>query len=294
MMNIINKDLTALIPIFKKYLEAKGRSTSTVTSYSSDVRLFLAFLRKYGLTHEDLSARTLSDYCISLNREGVVRENSLRRKIISIRKFFAFLAENETLPANPFEKAVIPTRDDSRHYELATRDLQSVLSHLQGNTDLQSLRNLSIIHLLAFEGVKATELTKLEWQNYIKEKFSALLHITGKRKRVIRLQSETAPVLNLYRHKLCLATTGTTSMFSGTKGPGGALTLATLTRHGLQFLLHKLAVKANVASLSPERLRHHAIRHLLSQRGRTASEVMAHLGLKRIGNIRRYEDRLTL
>lgn len=294
MMNTVSKDFTVFVPSFKDYLAAKGRSISTITSYSSDVRLFLAFLQEYSLTHEDLTIRTLSDYRTSLIHEGVVQENSIRRKIISIKQFFSFLVENKTFATNPFVKTVIPARDDSRHYKLAVRDLQSVLMHLQGTTDLQSLRNLAIIHLLAFEGVKATELTRLEWRHCIREKFSALLHITGEKKRVIRLQSETTRVLNLYRHKLNTTTTGTTFMFSGTKGPGGVLTLTTLTRHGLQFLLQKLAVKAKVTSLSPERLRHHAIKHLLLQQGRTASEVMAHLGLKRIGKIKRHDNKLTL
>ena len=290
MLDILtSEDFTAFIPAFKAYLAERGRSAATIASYSSDVRLFLQFMHERQLTSEDLDATMLHTYRDFLRTDNALQENSLRRKIIGIRQFFSFLTASDALANNPFEKTIIPTRDDTLHYELECDKLNQLLAVLEKRKDTQSVRNLAIIHLLAFEGLKATELTTLHWRDFVTSRRAALLRIIGSRQRMIDLQPASTNSLRQWqrcvrqRHPQC----DDKLIFGGFKGPEGALPLATLTRHGLKFILAQLAAQATITSLSPALLRHHATRHMLQQ-GKSIEDSMAHLGLKRTGNISKH------
>lgn len=290
MPNILtSENFTTLVPAFRVYLAERGRSAATIASYSSDVRLFVQFMQDQQLTSEDLSAGTLHAYRDFLQTNHELQENSLRRKIIAIRQFFAFLTENAQLADNPFEKSIIPDRDDTLHYELESDKLNQLLATLAKRQDTQSVRNLAIIHLLAFEGLKASELTSLHWRDFMASRREALLRISGSRQRVIDLQPTSTNSLRSWQR--CVQQSypqcDDRLIFSGFKGPEGALPLATLTRHGLKFILAQLAAQVEVTSLSPALLRHHATRHML-QRGKSIEDSMAHLGLKRTGHIRQH------
>ena len=290
---ITSQDFTTLVPAFRTHLAERGRSAATIDSYGSDVRLFLQFMHDQQLTSEDLSATTLHAYRDFLQNDHKLQENSLRRKIIAIRQFFTFLTSSAAIAANPFEKSIIPDRDDTLHYQLESDKLNQLLTTLAKRNDTQSVRNLAIINLLAFEGLKASELTALCWRDFLTSRHRALLRISGSRQRTIDLQPASTNSLRQWqrcvqqRHPQC----DDRLIFGGFKGPEGALPLATLTRHGLKFILAQLAAQVEVTSLSPALLRHHATRYMLKQ-GRSIEDSMAHLGLKRTGNIRHHLDQL--
>lgn len=286
---LTSKNFTAFIPAFKACLINKGRSAATITSYSSDVRLFLQFMHDQQLSSEDLSATTLHLYRDFLRTERELQENSLRRKIIAIRQFFVFLHTSEMLADNPFERTIIPERDDTLRYKLEADKLTQLLVTLAKRQDLQSTRNLAIIHLLAFEGLKASELTALHWRDFVASRRVGVLRIGGSRPRIIDLQPSCTYTLRRWRHQVRqrYSQCDDRLIFAGFKGPGGALPLITLTRHGLKFILARLAAQATISSLSPALLRHHATRYMLQQ-GRSIEDSREHLGLKRMGSIRRH------
>ena len=95
----------------------------------------------------------------------------------------------------------------------------------------------------------------------------AVLRINGRRHRTITLQP--ASTYSLRQWQACVrqrqAQGDDMLIFGGFKGRDGALPLATLTRHGLKFILAQLATQAEIDSLSPALLRHHATRHMLRQ-----------------------------
>lgn len=287
------KDVTEFIdfvPAFAAQLTSMGRRRATVSSYVSDVRLFLNFLVERRVAVDDLSPVILLSYHEFLGHELSLQDNSLRRKIISIKRFFAFLRLEKMVIDDPFVGSVIPTRDNSLWGILADDDLQKLFDYFGNCQDLTSLRNSAIVHLLSFEGLKASELVALSWRDFVPHRLDGLLRIVGPRARVIELDCRSTYVLRRYRREFARQrlTDGRGVMFWGCKGPGGIVVLERLTRHGLKFLLHKLAEQLGIATLSPQRLRHYAIRHLRKERKKTVVQTMNHLGLKRIGNINRY------
>ena len=278
------------MPAFANQLVDMGRRPATVSSYLSDVRLFLSFLVDQRIAIDDLSPTVLRYYHDFLCDELLLRDNSLRRKIISIKRFFAFLSLENKIADDPFVGSTIPNRNDSLWGTLTDDNLQKVLLYLGDRQDLLSLRNLAIVHLLAFEGLKASELVSLCWQHFIPQPLDGSLQIVGARRRLIELDCRSNFVLRRYRQQLETdqLLINRKEMFFGRKGPGGVVALQGLTRHGLKFLLHQIAKQLDIATLSPQRLRHYAIRYLRKERNKTIDQTMNHLGLKRIGNINKY------
>ena len=278
------------MPAFADQLSEMGRRPATVSSYISDVRLFLKFLVDQRIAVDDLSPVILRYYHEFLCHTLLLQDNSLRRKIISIKLFFAFLSLEKKIAGNPFVASVTPSRDDSLWGTLADDDLQKVLLYLRDRQDLLSLRNSAIIHLLAFEGLKASELVALRWQHFIPRTLDGSLRIIGVRQRLIELDCRSNFVLRRYLKQLEVdqLMIDREEMFFGRKGPGGVVALQRLTRHGLKFILHQVAEQLDIATLSPQRLRHYAIRYLRNERNKTVEQTMIHLGLKRIGNINKY------
>lgn len=277
------------VPAFANQLTSLGREQATVDSYVSDVRLFLSFLAERRVAINDLSLAILQNYYEFLCYE-LLQDNSLRRKIISIKQFFAYLSLEKKIVDDPFVGSIIPKRDDSLWGTLTDNDLQKVLDYLHDCQGLSDLRNSAIVHLLAFEGIKASELVSLCWQHFFPQRLDGSLEVIGVRRRLIDLDCRSNHILRRYQRQLeqHRSIGGRELIFFGYKGPGSAVALQGLTRHGLKFLLHKLAEQLDIASLSPQRLRHYAIRYLRNERNKTVDQTKVHLGLRRIGNINKY------
>lgn len=277
------------MPAFANQLTSMGREQATVDSYVSDVRLFLSFLAEQRVAIADLSPAILRNYYEFLCYE-LLQDNSLRRKVISIKRFFAYLSLEKKIIDDPFVGSIIPKRDDSLWGTLTDNDLHKVLDYLCDCQGLFNLRNSAIVHLLAFEGIKASELVSLRWQHFFPRKLDGSLEVIGVRRRLIDLDCRSTQILRRYQRQLKQhrSIADREVMFFGYKGPGSAVALQGLTRHGLKFLLHKLAEQLDIASLSPQRLRHYAIRYLRKERNKTIDQTKAHLGLRCVGNINKY------
>ena len=76
-------------------------------------------------------------------------------------------------------------------------------------------------------------------------------------------------------------------MFIAFKGRDASFPLPNMTRHGLKFIIYELGEKIGMASLNTEQLRHFAVSHLISL-GYAPDQIMAHLGLRRLGNIAKH------
>jgi len=278
---------------FKISLSKKGKKKATIDSYQRDVKGFHSYLAQYGIPLNHVDADLLRHYVQFLeDKHG--RINSVRRSIIGIRQYFRFLAESKAIACNPLEKLPIPARDEHLAQPLSLADLRALLAHTgKSSPQLKGLRDASIISLLAFEGLKVSELIDLAWADFIFSANLGSLRITGPRSRVIPLHRETTAHILNYKivfddtsfpageekkfQKMILAFNGRDTM---TISPG-------ISRHGLKFLLYELAPAIGRDKLNTEMLRHFAITHHLRD-GKSAEEIMQHFGLRRPGNINKH------
>ncbi len=280
-----------LVERFSESLKAKNRQPATVESYCRDAQDFLRFLEKSHLTIDKVEPETLLWFRDHLRDAGGERENSVRRKVIGVRQFFRFLADDRKILSSPFDMMPIPERDDSLDEGLGESRFQSLVA-LVSEPGIKNRRDRAILYLLAYEGLKASEIIDLQWRELIQSKRIHTLSVPGLKGRTIQLQEETSQALTDYqesfqawlRHQSPEARERYPWMFVAFKGKELPLVLPRMTRHGLKFMLHELGNKLGFKHLHTETLRHHAMCYQLAI-GRGPEDVMQHLGLRRLGNI---------
>lgn len=290
-MDVATDSLTG----FAQSLQEKGKQPATVDSYCRDARDFLEFLESQGLPLNQVEPDTLLHYQDYLAGQAHDKHNSIRRKVIGTRQFFRYLSESRQLVATPFDEVPIPERFESLPESMDPKALDAFLDPQQDDdVSLKGLRDRAIICLLALEGLKANELIHLQWQDYLPRSDGATLRINGLRLRTIELSHATQLSLKLYRAKFqqmrelwTRSATVNHRMFISFKGRNGAVILPQLTRHGLKFLLYEIGEQIHVNHLNSELLRHHAVQFQLAL-GKSAEDVMGHMGLRRPGNIAKH------
>jgi integrase/recombinase XerD len=279
---------------FAENLRSKDRQAATVESYCRDATEFLRYLDTFKVQLKSVEPETLLAFRDHLAFSEKDRDNSVRRKIIGIRQFFRFLAIEKVISDSPFDAMPLPERDDGLKKPITHGSIENALKSMQA-TQLKSSRDIAILRLLAFEGVKAHELIDFQISDYVPSNKQGSLFVPGVKSRTILLAAETTEALNVYRDyfqgwfetRKPSQQTQFHWLFVSFKGKDGTLVLPKMTRHGLKFLLYELGERFKISNMNTENLRHYAIEHLLVN-GWDAEQIMAHLGLRRLGNIAKH------
>ena len=277
------------IESFGSYLKAQGKQASTVESYCRDAGRFADYLAQHKLPVNLVEPQTLESYSSYLRHDLEEKHNSVRRAIIGVRQFFRYLSELGKISSSPFDEVPLPQRDDRLSTTLKTSQLQLLYQACrQDASGLKAERDLSIISLLAREGLKVSEIIGLNWSDLLSagdDEHS--LRIDGTRKRSITVDAVTGGHLSAYRKEHRNWQIPSEFMFIAFKGREAAAKLPKMTRHGIKFMLYERGEECGIEGLNAERLRHCAIVHLM-ERGLTMEQIMNHLGLRRPGLIAKH------
>ncbi len=275
---------------FRVFLGDRGRQTATIESYGRDMANFIRFLEAENIDSASVGLETLEAFK-SWQLEHGSKPSSIRRSVIAIRMFFRWLEESGQLHGNPFDEAPVPAHEYNQARDIAPEKLANILSLAQsGDSRLKSSRDVVLLHILAKEGLKASEIVQLHWNHLFASGPSGRLTILGDRARTIGLETETTLALKTYREALQQDSrtkalmSGIAPLFVSFKGADARAVQFGITRHGLKFAIYELGAAAGVPQLNAEQLRHVAMAHKLSI-GFTPDMLMNHLGLRRVGNI---------
>jgi site-specific recombinase XerD len=278
---------------FAESLRYKGKKPATVESYRRDAAEFLRYLAETGQHLDDVAPETFLAFQKHL--ASFDKENSIRRKVIGTRQFFRFFCEHQGQTDSPLDHVPIPERYENMPLDLSAAKLKHLIAHLDLMDSLKGARDLALVRLLSYEGLKATELIDLDWSDWLPQNTeSSSLSIRGTRSRTIILQPQTTAALERYRNRVkeleARQQRDYQHMFLAFKGRDAGLVLDQMTRHGLKFLLYELGELVGLPKLNTEILRHHAVDFHLSQ-GHSPEEIMHHFGLRRLGNIAKHIHR---
>lgn len=275
---------------FSQFLREKGKQPATTESYARDLATFLEYLRVSKISWEQLESSTLIFYQKYLSTERQAHPNSIRRAVISIRQFFRYLSEREKTFQSPFDDVAIPSRQEPPPSTFQDKELQTLMQAIQQeDSPLKAYRDSAIICLLAYEGLKANEIISLRWTHYLHHPHYTTIKIEGPRSRILQVMEKTAESLQKYRsayigsHKKGGGKREKDRMFFAFQGKD-LTPYKSLSRHGLKYMLYERGEEMKIAPLNTEILREHAIQTLLKM-GRTPEEIMAHMGLLRLGRI---------
>jgi len=152
------------IQAFLDYLSLeKNYSKHTIISYKNDLTSFLSYIEiEYTDSNiQKVHYTQIRSWIVSLVESGI-SNNSINRKISSLKSFYKFLVKTKTIKINPLQKhksLKIPKRVNVPFNQ---KEITEVLFSFEGKNDFLSLRNKLIIELFYATGIRRSELIELK------------------------------------------------------------------------------------------------------------------------------------
>ncbi|MBQ38258.1 MAG: hypothetical protein CME04_17885, partial [Gemmatimonadaceae bacterium] len=163
------------------------------------------------ITPDDVHAITFADiieYRNSLAALGRKR-TTINRKLASLKAFFRMMVATGVIDKNPADSTLVKGYrvDDAVSGKSLTRmDLQRILDAAGDEQDeLRRARDLAILHLLTFGGLRRSEIANISWGDFGEDGAFQILHLPETKSGVaqdIKLQPLVLHYLHDYRQTL--------------------------------------------------------------------------------------------
>ncbi|MGE5674566.1 MAG: tyrosine-type recombinase/integrase [Mycobacterium leprae] len=268
-------ELQRVIDEFLAYCRLeKCASANSLSAYGADLRAFHRHWVQLGFAGniDGCSTRQVRQVLSSIQGERPYKASSLNRRIDTIRSFFRFCVEQEYLEHDPTAKIRSPKADQALPVYFHENELQLLLSMPERKKWGNWLRDKAILHLLAFTGVRRSELIALRWEDVWFDQKVIRVMGKGRQERCVPMNNVLAEVLWAYLQSQLPVAPGRAAFLSRTGRPMAASSL---------YDLFKKYVRA--AGLDYQRFSPHKVRHtfatMLLARGvdlRTIQELLGH------------------
>lgn len=208
--------LPPLVQDYLIYIEAiKGHSELSVVEYAGDLKNFFAFIVKHkrlspvfsvegkedlrGVDIGIMKDVTLNDayqYLIYCRNERKNNEATRARKVVAIRRFYAYLSDNlQLLETNPMKNLDTPKIKKSLPKYLTLEEAQKLLSVIDGKF---KERDYCIITLFLNCGMRLSELVSIDY-NDIRADNTLVITGKGNKERTVYLNAACIDAINRYR-----------------------------------------------------------------------------------------------
>jgi len=188
---------------YKDYLlKEKKYSVLTVKAYLGDIESFVQFLT---LVHDSLHIEEVN---YSIIRSWIIylieqknTNNTINRKISSLKSFYKFLLRIKEIESTPLIKHKSLKTPKKIQIPFSENELHEVLVLNEFSDDFVGVRNQLIIELLYTTGMRRAELISLKLSNIDLE--NKVLKVLGKRnkERIIPLLDSVIKLINIYNQK---------------------------------------------------------------------------------------------
>ncbi len=264
-----------LVEKFLNYLSVeRGLAQNTLLSYGSDLRKYIAFLRKsHILTLGKTTKHEIMTYLLELKDKGLA-PTTVARSLVSLKVFYRFLTQEGYLASDPTMNLDSPKVWSKLPETLSLREIEALLE----KPDLEDplgLRDRAALELLYATGVRVSELINLKITDVNLEVGYLRCLGKGKKERIIPLGSYAQEALKNYLDKgreRLVRKKDTKELFVNRFGNS-------LSRQGFWKMLKKYAKRVDFKKrITPHILRHSFATHLL-ERGadlRSIQEMLGH------------------
>jgi integrase/recombinase XerD len=267
--------MNALVDQFLDHVSLeRGLSPNTRKAYADDLKRFVLFLdRKRIRSFNDVRRKTILDYLMSEKERGM-SVNSISRRLVSVKIFFAYLQYESLLAENVAEVMDSPKLWKVLPSVLSLKEVDKMLSVPKGKSRI-ALRDKAILELLYATGMRVSELVDLKLDDLHFD--SGYLRCMGKgsKVRVVPFGGEAAKHLRRY-----LADSRPEFV---NENDDGSLFLTyrrkKFSRKGIWKLIKDCARKAGIKkNVSPHTLRHSFASHMLANGAplRVIQELLGH------------------
>jgi len=191
---------------FLKYLIIeKNSSPHTIVKYKADINKLYSFL-KNNCEIESLELITIShlrQYLEHIKDTGNLSSSTVANKIAVLKSFFKYLYEQGNLDKNPASLLKMPRRHKKIPKFLNDIELAKLLSAPDRVKNKRSKKFLTrdklILNLLAFTGLRKSELLNLNWDDInLGSKYLIVRNGKNKTDRIIPLHENVYELLERY------------------------------------------------------------------------------------------------
>jgi site-specific recombinase XerD len=190
--------LSSLHQEFLRHCEIEKRlAGQTITAYRSDFAQFLAYLLggRRGPARQDtlraFTAAGLRDYQRHMTTRGW-RTNTLRRRLVELGCFGAWLVDRGCLQRNPVRALSVPKRERHLPRVLEWHQVEAAVAGEPNS------RDRAILALLAFAGLRRGEVMATSVGDYSRESRSLRVRGKGSKDRVVPLHVVAICALDTY------------------------------------------------------------------------------------------------
>ncbi|MDG1246190.1 MAG: tyrosine-type recombinase/integrase [Polaribacter sp.] len=172
-----------MISAFITYLTLEKKySKHTITAYQNDLMSFRIFCESAFDQNEIRTVHypQIRSWIVDLVGQGV-SNNTINRKISSLKSFYKFLQKTKQIDLNPLIKHKALKVEKRIQTPFSQLEISKVITHLEEKDDFVSVRNLLIVELLYSTGMRRGELISIQLSDVALS--DKLIKVIGKRNK---------------------------------------------------------------------------------------------------------------
>jgi len=254
-------DLRIFQRSFARSQRAENRAPGTIGVYNLAIDQFAAFLDGLSegpATTADIARSHVEDFLAAFAEQGRAGA-TLNQRYRSLHRFFAFLAEEGEIPANPMERMRPPYVPEQPVAVLSQEQIRALLDTAKSRSFLD-LRDNAIMRLLLGTGIRRAELIGLQVNDLDLDLDVAIVLGKGRRERACPFGKKTSMALDRYlRARVRHPHAHLPDLWLSDRGA--------FTKAGLRFMLERRAKAAGLGHIHPHQFRHTFAHEWLSAGG---------------------------
>ena len=259
----------------------KNMSLNTASSYKADLKIFFKFIKQQRLNVKTLKKTDLGNF-FQKQRESGFSDNTVSRRLSTIKQFFKFLILEGFMDRNPVEEIKNFKQTKKIPGFLSEKEVLRILNSAGqvGKNDYERARNKALIELLYASGMRVSELVSLRKSLFIGTPELILIKGKGSKERMVPISKVALSSVKKYLIKLKktnLELYKSEFLFPSRSKNGF------LNREKFFLIIKEIACCAglNAKYVSPHKIRHAFASHLLSNGAdlRVIQKLLGHKNL---------------
>lgn len=263
---------------FQDYLlNVRRYSSNTVSSYSFDICDFTKFIRSLGKIFKDIKVDDVKSWILDLT-ERQIGKRSIKRKMSSLKSFYAWMYLQKKVDSDPFEYVHSPKATHALPDFFSEKEIDSLLTANEKRTDKLKDRDQALLMLMFASGLRASEVVNLTFNQVDFD--NRIMKVSGKgnKDRLVPFTNSAKEAMLNYINGLRkdLLKEDTKYIFLNSQGNK-------MTVRGLEYILDEIEAKTGLyGKIHPHMLRHSFATKMLNRGAdlRTIQELLGHSSIE--------------
>ena len=265
----------------------KNMSLNTASSYAADLKIFFRFIKQQNLTIGMVRKSDIGKF-FQVQRQQGFSDNTVSRRLSTMKQFFKFLVRESYLDRNPCEDIKNFKKNKTIPGFLSEEEVLRILNaaSLVGRDNTERTRNKALIEILYASGMRVSELVSLRKSIFTGSPELILIKGKGNKERMVPISRIALSATKKYLTELKTTNIGfyKSDFLFPSKSKNGHL-----NRERFFLIIKEIANKAglNAKYISPHKIRHAFASHLLSN-GADLRVIQTLLGHKNLSTTEIY------